>query len=171
MTIFHPMLRRLIHRNIPQLNNHDVDRYDSLIALRHQLIQEKHISHSFKVLTATQQQFSKEIDNGISDTTKQAQAVFSSCAREYDASIRLWVARRQLLFHQGNFFQIPTNLQGIKRLVAAIGNYRKVQIQTFPVLAANRIRYFFKNLSISQVLGIATLLMLLILVFSALESK
>lgn len=142
MTPYHPMFRRLLHRNIPQLDNKDIDRYGSLIALRHNLFQESRIILDPKgILTG-------EIDQA----TRQAQAIFMPYAKVFDACLRLWVARRQLLLRQGNFLQIPLNLGDLARLVSAIWNYRAVQIATFPRLAANRFKYYWKNLSLGRVL-------------------
>lgn len=142
MTPYHPMFRRLLHRNIPQLDNKDVDRYGSLIALRHNLFQESHIIPDPKGILAGE----------INQATHQAQAIFAPYAKVFDACLRLWVARRQLLLRQGNFLQVPLNGGDLARLVSAIWNYRAVQIATFPTLAANRFKYYWKNLSLGRVL-------------------
>lgn len=142
MTPYHPMFRRLLHRNIPQLENKDIDRYGSLIALRHNLFQESHI------ISDPNKTFEKD----IAEATRQAQAIFAPYAEIFNACLRLWVARRQLLLRQGSFLQIPFNVGDLKHLLAAIWNYRKVQVKTFPKLAANRLNYYFSNLKLGRFL-------------------
>jgi hypothetical protein len=190
MTPFHPTFRRLLRRNIPQLKDEDLNRHEGLFALRHHLVLEKHIgSREYEPPTKQlkkgrqkrekpqqdqpphQEPPEKGIDKDIAQATEQAQAIFVPYAREYEASLRLWVARRQLMLQQSNFFQIPFSWRRFKRLVAAIWNYRNVQLATFFTLAANRIKYYAQNLSVGKLLGIVILVALLIIGLYTLTPK
>jgi hypothetical protein len=175
MTPFHPTFRRLLRRNIPQVRDEDLNRHESLFALRHQLVTDKHIVAEKYVLPPqqgpqVQQQQEKPhepsyqqppcqkgIDDDIADATSQAQAIFAPYARIYDASLRLWVARRQIVMKQGNFFQIPLSLRKIGKLIVAIWDYRKIQLQTLPTITSNRI----KNVSTIRVISFIVFIALL----------
>lgn len=171
MTPFHPTFRHLLRRNIPQVHDEDLNRHENLFALRHQLVIDKHIvagkyvprsttsvTSAATTGTAASAAAPKVIDEDIADATAQAQVIFAPYARVYDASLRLWVARRQMVMQQGNFFQIPLSLRKFGKLVQALWDYRKAQIQTFPTIAANRLKKVSLIRVISFIVFIALLL-------------
>ncbi|MCI0690839.1 hypothetical protein L0337_02410 [candidate division KSB1 bacterium] len=176
MTPFHPTFRRLLRRNIPQVRDEDLNRHESLFALRQQLVIDKHIVAEKYVPPpqqgpqVQQQQerppepsyeqppCTKGIDDDIADATSQAQAIFAPYSKVYDASLRLWVARRQIVLKQGNFFQIPLSLGKIWKLIRAIWDYRKAQIRTLPTIAANRV----KKVSLIRVMSFIVFIALLL---------
>jgi hypothetical protein len=67
------------------------------------------------------------------------------------------VARRQIVMKQGNFFQIPLSLRKIGKLIVAIWDYRKIQLQTLPTITSNRI----KNVSTIRVISFIVFIALL----------
>jgi hypothetical protein len=170
MTPFPPTFRRLLRRNIPQVHDEDLNRHENLFALRHQLVIDRHsvagkyvhgsttsVTGTATTGTAASAPAPKVIDEDIMDATAQAQVIFSPYAKVYDASLRLWVARRQIVLQQGNFFQIPLSLKKIGKLLKAIVNYRKTQLQTLPAITVNRI----KNVSLIRVISFIVFLALL----------
>jgi hypothetical protein len=148
MTPFHPNFRRVLRRNIPQLSDKEWNRFEEFTALRHQLVQENRMRPDYLPPNLPIQDFR----NDIAYATIQAQEIVGRYAKAFDASLRLWVARRRLALHQGNFLQMPPDRRRLKDLIAAIWNYRKVQLQTFPALMTNRIKYYFDSLSPGRVL-------------------
>lgn len=151
MTPFHPTFRRLLRRNIPQVHDEDLNRHESLFALRHQLVIDKHVVAEKYVRPSTTKAATtgtlppipiapKGIDDDIADATAQAQEIFARYRDVYDASLRLWIARRQIVMKQGNFFQIPFSPRKIGQLIKAIWDYRKAQIQTLHTVTVNRLK-------------------------------
>lgn len=148
MTPFHPNFRYVLRRNIPQLSDKEWNSFEEFTALRHQLVQESRMRPKYLPEDLPIQEF----DTDIKYATIQAQQIVGRYAKPFDASLRLWVARRRLALHQGSFLQMPADRRRLKDLIAAIWNYRKVQLQTFPVLLTNRIKYYFNSLSPGRVL-------------------
>jgi hypothetical protein len=143
--------RRLVLKYIPQLKSEDLDRHESLIALRHQLIQEKNIKPPQTHLPI--------LDENIEKAAREANAILAPYKKEFEAVLRLWLARRQLALKQGGLLQIPTTWEGFVGFFGALGNYLWVQVTTFPTLTRNRI----KNLSLGHWVAIAVLVILLCL--------
>ena len=86
----------------------------------------------------------------IEDATEEANAIFAPYKEVYAATVKLYNARRRVALAGGNFLQIPGTFKGFIALVVAILSYRWLQIETFPTLAANRIRYFFEEFSYAK---------------------
>lgn len=110
-------------------------------------------------------------DDLVREATEEANAIFAPYKEAYKATVRLYNARRRVALAGGNFLQIPATFKGFLVLIAAILFYRWVQIETFPTIAANRIRYFFENLSLGQWIGIAIGVFLIVMGLRALEPR
>lgn len=148
MTPFHPNFRYVLRQNIPQLSDKEWNSFEEFTALRHQLVQESRMLPEESQSHLPIQKFEED----IAYATMQAQQIVGRYAKAFDASLRLWVARRRLALHQGSFLQMPADRGRLKDLIAAIWNYRIVQLQTFPALLTNRIKYYFNSLSPGRVL-------------------
>jgi hypothetical protein len=171
MITLHPGFRRLVLRNIPQLDAEDLNDYDGLLAYRWQLEHEKSLAPG-KVIAEPRPPKEKEpqIETGkgaraagppspggqdtsnatpreqvvrtISTTTRLANSVIGEHRPVFDALHELWTARRNVALRQGGVLQIPRNWNELTTLAGALGTYYWVQIKTFSTLASNRIKNF-----------------------------
>jgi|GEM_PF-1402732 len=177
MTPFPLAFRNLVSRNIPQLTQEDIDRYESLVAFRHQLILEEnyeqlqpnqpsqnHIPHGKAQDDKSptpghpRQTQPRPVPNAsIRNVNKQANDIVRPFKEEYEAVVRLWNARRRVAVRQRHYGQIPDTAQRFKELAAAHVNYRAVQIQTFPILLKNRLKFYIESLSPKGILLILVL--------------
>jgi len=173
MTPLHPRFRRLVRKYIPQLDNEDLDRYDGLVALRLELLEQRSLlppkppeeeppdirsagrkrqqgeSSAFPAAGSPRE----ELDAFIDRVTRAANAILAGVREEFDAVHRLWMARRQLAYKQGGLLQIPTSWEELTGFVGALFNYYRVQASTFPILLGKRI----KNLSAGKILFYAAM--------------
>jgi len=172
MTPLHPDFRRLVRKYIPQLDAEDLARYDGLIALRLDLLQQRSLvpgrqSGDLGVYKSSAQERPtgavsvsqvpgsprEEVDAFIDRVTQAANAIIAGVREEFDAVHRLWMARRQLAYKQGGLLQIPTSREALTGFVGALLNYYRVQASTFSILLGNRI----KNLSPGKILFYAAM--------------
>jgi len=190
MTPLHLSFRNLISRNIPQLPHDAVERYESLVALRHHLILEENLKPPKKDGDdyddvkpgklrrgkspnpdhSNQTPPRPKLTGLILDVNKQANDIVRPFKKEYEAVVRLWNARRQVAVRQRHYGQIPDTTQRLKDLVGALVNYRKVQIQTFPILLKNRLKFYVESLSLKGLLFIMVLVIFVCLGLRALLS-
>jgi hypothetical protein len=190
MTPLHLSFRGLISRYIPQLTHEDVTRYESLVAFRHQLILEENFEPPQKDeypqndITRDKSPDDKSPNSGHSKQTpprlipnglirnvnKQANDIVRPFKKEYEAVVRLWNARRQVVVRQRHYGQIPDTAQRLKDLICAMVKYRWVQIRTFPILLKNRIKFYVESLSPKGILFIMVLVILVYLGLRALTS-
>jgi hypothetical protein len=164
MTTLHPTFRRLLRRYIPQLRDQDLNRYEGLTALRHELVVTKHIAGDSVPSAKRKRKGAAEsyspttpsdIDKDIAIITEQVQAIFKEPAKAYEASLHLWTGRRQLILQQSNFFQIPLS----RRKWKAIWNfYWTVRRETIIPITKNRI----KSLSLAKVISFIVLVAILL---------
>lgn len=167
MTPLHSEFRRLVRKYIPQLDAEDLARYEGLIALRLDLLQQRSLvpgrqSEDLGVskksapgrpagaVSSSQVPGSprEEVDAFIDRVTRAANDILAGVRKEFDAVHRLWLARRRLAYKQGGLLQIPTSKEELTGFLGALGNYYRAQAATFPILLGNRIR----NLSPGKVL-------------------
>ncbi len=134
MTPLHLSFHRLVRRNIPQLLDEELNRYDSLIAFRHQLDQESSFLPPPKS-TLKRKDF-------IDQVSQEANDILRPYKREYEATVRLWNARRQAATRLGNSLQIPDSAMSLLNLIGAFLNYYFVAAVTFPVFAWNWIKFY-----------------------------
>jgi hypothetical protein len=176
MTPFHPAFRRLLRQFIPQLKNDDLNRHESLTALRLHLLLKSDMQPPRigtpgvasgsgggagsggrkRIVVPPPPGLASDIDAAA----KEANAILAPYKREYEAAVRLWIARRRLALQQGRFFQIPLNGREAKLLAGAIANYWRANGKTLPVLIANRVKYSLQNISIVQIIFIIALVAL-----------
>ena len=150
MTTMHPGFRKLVLRNIPQLDNEDLNDYDGLLAYRWQLEQEKSLASNKPTVTVGVKSLAgpraltprQEVERMITTTTRLANTVIDGYRPQFDALHELWVARRNAGLRQGGTLQVPRNLQELAALAGSLATYYRVQIKTFPTLALNRLKNF-----------------------------
>lgn len=167
MTPLHPDFRRLVRKYIPQLNAEDLARYEGLIALRLDLLQQRSLvpGRQSEDLGVSKKSTPgrpagavssspapgsprEEVDAFIDRITRAANDILAGVRKEFDAVHRLWLARRQLAYKQGGLLQIPVSWEKLTGFLGALGNYYRTQAATFPILLGNRI----KNLSPAKIL-------------------
>ncbi|NIR52820.1 MAG: choice-of-anchor D domain-containing protein [Aliifodinibius sp.] len=107
----------------------------------------------------------------IEQATEEANAILAPYRAAYKATVRRYYARRRVALAGGNYLQIPSTFRGLLALIWAIIVYRWVQIETFPTLAANRLRYFIENITRGQVIAIVVGVFLISMGLLALEPK
>jgi len=169
MTSLHLSFRRLVRRNIPQLLDEDLSRYDSLIAFRHQLVLEKSLRPPANHVELSGKRRDKPSNPGpasqhpeptpkdfIDQVSREANDILRPYKREYEDSVRLWNARRRTAARLGNSLQIPDSGMSLIYLIVALLNYYFVAVVTFPVFAWNRIKFYYK-----EIIAIAVLVTLL----------
>lgn len=181
MTPLHFAFRKLILRNIRVLNNDDIDRYEGFLGLRLELIHQRDAlpgvvepqqqtgggPHPRRRYGPLRQQgdLRERLTRLIERTSEGAHRIFEPHRRRFAALHDLWIARRRLAVQQGGLLEIPTTFTGLKRYLAALLNYQRVRVRTFPVLAAGRVRDFFQRHGTKRILLFAAVVVLLILCF------
>lgn len=128
MTPLPSHLRRLVLWHIPQLKRKDLDRIDSLLALRYHLLQ----------------QDSPDIDK-IKDLTRQVNEIITPYDKQYQAVIKQWTARRQLNAESRKYIQFPFRLSHLPLTLKNHWKYVKDWPSTIFPLALNRGKYLAKR--------------------------
>ena len=120
--------RRMLLKYIPQVTEKDLRKYESLIALRHQLVHEPTLP---------------AVGGSIGAISDEAQKIFGAKKVEkyYDKAHKLEIATRQYALQQGKFLQISPTAKGGWNYLKKSFNYRWVQVQTLPFLWFNKIIY------------------------------
>ena len=154
MMPFHPSFRFLLRKYIPQVSNEDLDRHESLMALRLQL----RLERSMRPETTrpdypqTQRKSPRDVRNQlIREATVQANStdgtgIFSGFEKEFNAVQQLWVARRHLALRPNPYSQTLSSLKRWKKLVESVLKYYSVRLGTFLVLETNRFRFFKRRI-------------------------
>jgi hypothetical protein len=150
MMPFHPSFRFLLRKYIPQVSNEDLDRHESLMALRLQLKLERNMPPETPTPDYRQAagESARDLRNRlIREATVQANGtdgtgIFSSFEREFNAVHRLWTARRQLALRPNPYSQTLSSPGRWRKLAGSVLNYYRVRMETFIVLEANRFRFF-----------------------------
>lgn len=141
--------RRLVLKYIPQLISKNLDNYESLTALRHQ------IKVDVKVFNwnQTRENASESSTHGVNVSVNSSDL---SNIQNYSRVQRLYIAKRYYALQQGVFQQTPASWDAFVKFINAAINYRNVQIQTLPFLWTNHLIYIFTNFwsQISFVLAI-----------------
>ncbi|MDZ7362575.1 MAG: hypothetical protein ONB46_17905 [candidate division KSB1 bacterium] len=176
MTSLHLSFHRLVRRNIPQLSAEELNHYDSLIALRHQLLLEKSLQPPANHVELGGKRSNQphhprhepphpepDQNDFIDGVSRQANDILRPYKRAYEASVRLWIARRRVATRLGNSLQIPDTGMSLFYLIVAFLNYYVVAAVTFPIFAWNWIKFYYK-----EIIAIAVLLALLGFGFRAL---
>lgn len=176
MMPLHPSFRRLVLEHIPKLKREDLDDYDSLIALRLELVHRRsHVvgpkpigqtnpegqgpkdgsgkprngdNHNVSRRTRRRPNGEEprqgtpreELDDLIDETTRRANAIIAPYRAQFDALHKLWAARRNFALHQGGLLQIPASREKWRSFFGALGQYLRVQVQTFPVLVNGHLK-------------------------------
>jgi hypothetical protein len=146
MMPFHPTFRFLLRRYIPQVSNRDLDRHESLMALRLQLILERHMRPESQrsEYSRKEEHPPRDLrDQLIREATIEAnggreKGIFAGFEREFNAVQELWIARRQLALTSSPQFRSPS----WNRLFRSLLHYYKVRARTFVVLNTNRLLFF-----------------------------
>ncbi len=185
--------RKMIRKYIPQITSEDLNDYENLIALRHQVFQEINIVGDISPSDPTNEP-GKENENNqprnnnsgnnkdneppqlyrkelIEQITIEANSIIKNYKKEFEAALKLWIARKQFALEQGYFLQIPHTGKGFGRFISTAYNYPKVQVKTLPTLWKNRTIYFFKNLSWGKVIAIVIAVVLIVIGFRAVNIK
>jgi len=147
---FHPSFRFLLRKYIPQVSNEDLDRHESLMALRLQLKLERNMPPGATTSDYKQTRggSARDIRNQlIREATVQANStngtgIFSGFEKEFNAVQQLWIARRQLALRPNPYSQTLSSLRRWKKLVESVLRYYSVRLRTFLVLETNRFRFF-----------------------------
>jgi hypothetical protein len=160
MTPLHPTFRELVLRRIRRLDRLDLQRYESLLALRLDLVHHSSLAPADdnnpdvngkaqrgKGKYPKQRPYGKlpectppppvprrKIEELITQATTEANSIIAPHRTRFDALHDLWVARRQLALQQGNMLSIPTDWEGLKNLIVAILRYWRVQVKTYLIL-------------------------------------
>lgn len=145
MMPFDLSFRRLVRKYIPQLSHQELNRHESLVALRHQLIQEEHMQPPGIPAKLPPGVSARVLSPAIEAATRDANAILAPYKEQYEAVLRLWIARRNLAHKRGGMLQIPTTVDGLTGLVSAIVKHIGVEFSTWWVLTGNRLKYGFQN--------------------------
>ena len=150
MMPFHPSFRFLLRKYIPQVSNEDLDRHESLMALRLQLKLERNMrpETTRSDYSQTQRKSPRDVRNQlIREATVQANGtdgtgIFSGFEKEFNAVQQLWTAGRQLALRPNPYSQTLSAPKRWKKLVESVLKYYSVRLGTFLVLETNRFRFF-----------------------------
>jgi hypothetical protein len=150
MMPFHPSFRFLLRKYIPQVSNEDLDRHESLMALRLQLRLEQNMrpETTRPGYAQTHGESARDIRNQlIREATVQANGtdgvgIFSGFEKEFNAVQQLWIASRQLALRPSPYSQTLSAQKRWKTLLESVLQYYRVRLETFPVLEANRLKFF-----------------------------
>lgn len=135
--------RRLVLKYIPQLISKDLDKYESLTALRHQISEDVRTLSTADPIVNQKREDSKESSTHEANITIRKN--FIPNVNNYKRVQKLYMAKRQYALQQGNYLQVPSSPSAFWKYINAAINYRNVQIQTLPFLWANRLIYFITN--------------------------
>src|SRR5215475_5612485 len=150
MMPFHPSFRFLLRKYIPQVSNQDLDRHESLIALRLQLKLERNMPPEIPTPDYRQAvtESTRDLRNRlIREATIQANGtdgagIFSGFEKEFNAVHQLWTARRQLALQPNPYSQTLSTPGRWRKWAGSVLNYYRVRLETLVVLEVNRLRFF-----------------------------
>jgi len=158
----------MLLKYIPQVTEYDIRKYESLIALRHQLIHEVDLQKpnvvKDKSANTPKQNSDEEKRSSVDDITRiseQAQAIFKDVEFYYNKTYKLEIATRQFALEQGKYLQISPTVKGGWNYLKKFVNYRWVQITTLPFLWFNKAKYSVTHLTFPKI-AISTLSMVLV---------
>ena len=150
MMPFHPSFRFLLRKYIPQVSNEELDRHESLMALRLQLKLEQNMRPERTKPGYAQAQGDSDRDirkQLIREATVQANGtdgvgIFAGFEKEFNAVQQLWIASRQLALRPSPYSQTLSVQKRWKTLLESLLRYYWVRLETFGVLEGNRLKFF-----------------------------
>jgi len=167
MTPFNISFRKLLRKYIPQIDNEQLDKHESLFAARTQLMNDIKIIDERK----WQNYLSQLKQHPITSISNESEEIFQNYSKQYNAVHELWLARRQFALEQGKYLQIPTSFTALYRYVETGFKYHLVQIKTLPILWINQLKYFLRNVGSGGFLVLAVVVALILLGLGALNLK
>jgi hypothetical protein len=178
MMTLNPVLRKLILENIPEFTNEDLDRYESLLALRLELSEQKSVVPIQVLIGNNDPDRTQEFDYPrarittlIARTSAEAAGIVTPGYQKFQDVHQLWLARRRLALHQGGLLQIPSTWDKLAGLVKATCYDFWVQLKTFPRRTKDRVNSFFKRQSTIRVLIISGMTVLFLVAIRLLALK
>jgi len=114
MLPFNPSFRRLLNKFLPQLRNEDLDRHESLIALRQQLLIERDLAPPPIGIAGPAPM---AINDQIVRATQLADAILRPFRREFRLLLRLYDHQRRQELFEGRFAQAPTSFPSFVEFV------------------------------------------------------
>jgi hypothetical protein len=135
MQEFDRSFRQLLSRYIPQTIRTNLDRHESILARRNQL------RHELSTLdeTTTDYDACKKAYDELFD---RAGELVSPFAKEYQATLRLWEARRRIGLEQNDFAQIPQTVEDFGAILRAQWRFYGAQFNFLKTLFFGAIRYY-----------------------------
>ncbi len=172
-----PRFRKMVHKYIPQLNPHDLNRYECLLAYYWQLAQERDIIQNNvpddrnphlpkfkkKQAAADDPKTVDELSGRMKQVIEEANTILKPYANSYNSVVDFWNAHGRLAVQQRNFFQLPNphlrnkaeRFKEYNAYFQAMKNYGKVQRQTFRSRLTHRIEHLVHSLSRPRVILVA----------------
>jgi len=138
-----PSFRRLLLAKIPKLKREDLNKYDSLLALRYQAVHQKSLDLERR----------KDFEEFIRKATQQANAIIAPFRTQFDKLQQLWATRRISALYQGDILQVPTTLPVLRGLVTANFKHSWVQFTAF----GRTLRLQMRSLTRARVFAIIVL--------------
>lgn len=148
--------RRLILTYIPELTTEDLNRYDSSLALRLELSQQKSVvplqdpaingNNDIDVDKLASRPLGsprERINALIALTTDEAAKIIGPHYRRFSELQRLDLARRRLALYQGGLLQVPTSKKKLVGVVSETWEVYKLQTIIFSKHVAKSIGNFF----------------------------
>lgn len=134
--------RRLLKKYIPQLTDEEIDRHESLLALRTHLLYE---SNSIP----------PGIPAEITQISEEANRIIEPVAEEFTRTVQLWSARRELALEQRYFRQIAPTARGVWQHFRKYLHYQRVQIPDLTFLWRRKFLNSAKQISFRKMVAIS----------------
>jgi hypothetical protein len=143
--------RRMLLKYIPQVSEYDIRKYESLIALRHQLIHEEIVKPTPIPSKSGTVAKHPPVGGSIGLVTEDAQKIFKAVEPNYNRVHKLEIATRQFALEQGKYLQVPPTFKGGVNYIAKFFKFRWIQLSTLPFLWLNKGLYSMTHLTIPKI--------------------
>ena len=131
MLPYNSSFRKMLRRYIPQVSEQQLRRHEELLGLRQELINES--------AYAGENDFGSYLES-VQVLSNGATEIFAGFEHLYEATEKVWEARRRFAYKQGNLQQIPGSFGELRGFVRAGWQYTATTWRYLPVLWWNRIR-------------------------------
>ncbi len=163
MLPFNPSFRRLLNKFLPQLRDEDLDRHESLIALRQQLLIERDLSPPPQIAGEQTAPALRDIATLIERATQLADAILRPFRTEFRLLLRLYDHQRRQQLFKGRFTPFPTSPSSFVQFVRHVAVGLVLEPLIYIRIFILQIRRALAELTSAQGIAVAAAAALLLL--------
>jgi hypothetical protein len=171
MLPFNPSFRRLVNKFLPQLRDEDLDRHESLIALRQQLLIERDLAPPPQIAGEQTAPAPRDIDTLIERATQLADAILRPFRTEFRLLLRLYDRQRRQQLFKGRFTPFPTSPSSFVQFLRHVAVGLVLEPFIYVRIFILQIRRALAELTSAQVIAVAAAAALLLLGVIALNNQ